>query len=102
MSTYLLEWLKILRLTILSGAIGTLLPHRRECKVGCYCLVAKLCTILMASRTVARHAPQSMGFPRQEFWNGSPFPSLGDLPKPRMSPALAVRFFTTEPPRKPV
>ena len=43
MSTYLLEWLKILRLTILSGAIGTLLPHRWECKVGCYCLVAKLC-----------------------------------------------------------
>ena len=42
-----------------------------------------------------------MGFSRQEYWSGLPFPSLGDLPnagiKPasRMSPALAGRFFTT-------
>ena len=41
------------------------------------------------------------GFPRQEYWSGLPFPSLGDLPdsgiKPA-SPALAGGFFTTEPP----
>ena len=47
-------------------------------------------------------APLSMGFPRQEYW--LPFPPPGDLPdrgiEPR-SPALAGRFFTTEPPRKP-
>ena len=29
--------------------------------------------------TVARQAPVSMGFPRQEYWRGLPFPSLGDL-----------------------
>ena len=46
-------------------------------------------------------APLSMGFPRQEHWNGLPFPTPGDLPnsgtKPRslMSPALADGFFTT-------
>ena len=41
-----------------------------------------------------------MGFPRQEYWSGLPFPSPGDLPDPGMelaSPALAGGFFTTEP-----
>ena len=39
-----------------------------------------------------------MGFPRQEHQSGLPFPSPEDLPNPgteAMSPALAVRFFTT-------
>jgi len=45
-----------------------------------------------------------LGFPRQEYWNGLPFPPPRDLPHPRIkftSPALAGRFFTTEPPGKP-
>jgi len=45
-----------------------------------------------------------MGFPRQEYWSGLPFPSPKDLPDPGMEPTslvLAGRFFTTEPPRKP-
>ena len=45
-----------------------------------------------------------MGFPRQEYWSGLPFPSSGDLPDPGIkptSPALASRFFTAEPPGKP-
>ena len=49
-------------------------------------------------------APLSMGFFRQEYWNGLPFPPPGDLPNPGIgpvSPALAGRFFTTEPPGKP-
>ena len=44
-----------------------------------------------------------MGFPRQEYWSGLPFPSPGDLPNPEIkptSPASAGRFFTTEPPGK--
>ena len=53
---------------------------------------------------VACQAPLSMGFPRQEYWNGLPFSSPGDLCnleiKPT-SPALAGGFFTTEPPGKP-
>ena len=54
--------------------------------------------------TVAHQASLSMGFPRQEFWSGLPFPSPGDLPDPGIkpaSPALAGGFFTTEPPGKP-
>ena len=34
-----------------------------------------------------------MGFPRQEYWSGLPFPSPGDLP----DPCITGRFFTTEP-----
>ena len=47
--------------------------------------------------TIARQASPSMGFPRQEYSSGLPFPSPGGLPdsgvKPR-SPALAGGFFT--------
>ena len=41
--------------------------------------------------TIAHQAPLSMGFPRQEYWSGLPFPSPGDLPNPGtkpVSPAL--------------
>ena len=54
--------------------------------------------------TAACHAPPTMGFSSQKYWSGLPFPSPGDLPNLGMepvSPALAGRFFTTEPPRKP-
>ena len=37
--------------------------------------------------TVARQAPQSMGFLRQEYCSGLPFPSPGDLPNPGIEPA---------------
>ena len=45
-----------------------------------------------------------MGFPRQEYQSGLPFPSLGHLPKPgieSMSLALTGGFFAAEPPGKP-
>ena len=45
-----------------------------------------------------------MGFPRQEYWSGVPFPPLNDLPYPGIklaSRALAGGFFTTESPGKP-
>jgi len=54
--------------------------------------------------TITQQAPLSIGFPRQEYWSGLPFPSPGDLPHPGIelpSPALASGFFTTEPPGKP-
>ena len=37
--------------------------------------------------TVAHQAPPSIGFPRQEYWSGLPFPSPGGLPEPRMEPS---------------
>ena len=51
--------------------------------------------------TVAHQAPLSLGFSRQEYWSGLPFPPAGDLPDPGiepvslMSPLLAGGFFTT-------
>ena len=54
--------------------------------------------------TVARHAPLSMGFSRQECWSGLPFPSPGDLPNPGIeprSPALQADTLTSEPPGNP-
>jgi len=50
--------------------------------------------------TIAHQTPLSMGFSRQEYWSGLPFPSPGDLPSSRIEPkfpALAGRFFNTEP-----
>ena len=53
--------------------------------------------------TVASQAPLSMGFLRQEYWSGLPFPSPGDLPRPETEPVftLAGGLFTTEPMEKP-
>ena len=61
--------------------------------------------------TTVHTATLSVGFSRQKYWSGFPFPSRGDLPDPAIdpgikhispaSPALASRFSTTEPPGKP-
>ena len=42
-----------------------------------------------------------MRFSRQEYWSGLPFPSLGDLPNPGMSPTLQADALTSKPPGKP-
>ena len=53
--------------------------------------------------TVAHQAALSMGFPKQEYWSGLPFPLAGDLPDSGIKPVslafpvLAGGFFTTEP-----
>ena len=55
--------------------------------------------------TVAYQASPSMGFSRQEYWSGLPFPSPGDLPDPGIeprSPALETDALTSEPPGKPL
>ena len=71
-------------------------------------LVAKSCPSLAIPWTVERQPPLSMGFPREEYQSGLPFPSPRDLlnpgiePKPLVSPALVGRFTTTEPPGKSI
>ena len=58
----------------------------------------------MTSWTVDRQTSLSMGFPRQEYWNGLSFPFPGALPDPGIkpaSPAWAGGFFTAQPPGKP-
>ena len=53
-------------------------------------LVTKLCLTLGTPWTVACQAPLSMGFSRQEYWSGLPFPSPGDLPNPGIKPKSLV------------
>ena len=55
--------------------------------------------------TVACQAPQSMGFFKQGYWSGVPFPSPGDLPNPGIepgSPTLKAHSLPSEPPGKPL
>ena len=63
------------------------------------------CVRLLATPwTVTYQAPPSMGFSRQEYWSGWPFPSPGILPNPGIesgSPALQADALTSEPPGKP-
>ena len=63
----------------------------------CCCLVAQLCPTLCHPTDCK--APLSIGFPRQEYCSGLPFPSPGIEPMSLVSPALACGFFTTESPR---
>ena len=62
----------------------------------------------MTPKTVACQTPLSMGFSRQEYWSGLPFPPPGALPDSGIEPtspasfALAGGFFTIVPPGKPI
>ena len=82
------------------------------CVCVCVCVCEHVCACSVVSDSlrphglyVVRQAPLSIGFSRQEYWSGLPFPTPGDLPDPgfepkySMAPALMGRFFTTEPPR---
>ena len=91
-----------------SPVLPSPLLEARALLIGCL-LVLLLFSLRVVSDSfvtpwsVAHQAPLSMGFPRQEYWSGLSFPSLGDLPNPGIepvSPTLADRFFTTEPPGK--
>ena len=58
----------------------------------------------MTPWTVARQACLPMGFARQEYWSGLPWPPPGDLPNPEIepgSPALQADSLPSEPPGKP-
>ena len=60
--------------------------------------------LFMTRWTVAYQASEFMGFFRQEYWSGMPFPSPGDLPDPGIkppSPALQADALPSEPPGKP-
>ena len=76
----------------------------------CACMLSHFSHVqfFAALWTVAHQAPVSVGFSLQEYWSRLPFSPPGDLPDPGIepmspaSPALAGRFFTTEPLGKPM
>ena len=66
------------------------------------CACAQSCLTLFDPRD--HQAPLSMEFPKQEYWNRLPFPTLGDLPDPGIEPgslALQAGSLRSEPPEKP-
>ena len=72
------------------------------------CLVFQWCPTLVTSWTVAHRAPLSIRFPRQEYWSSchfllwAIFPAQGLYPHFLCFLSLADRYFTTEPPGKPI
>ena len=62
----------------------------RACVCVCVCVCVFSCSLVSDSlwpMDCSTAAPLSMGFPRQEYWSGRPFPSPGDLPSPGIEPA---------------
>ena len=53
-------------------------------------LISQLCLIFATPWTVTCQAPLSKRFPRQEYWNGLPIPSPGDLPDPGIEPTSST------------
>ena len=109
----LLPWLKAawlfppgVEVQFVWAGIGTPFSNNGLLLVRMYSLLPSLVGLFATPWTIACQASLSMGFSRQEYWNGLPFPSPRDFPDPRIkpassvSPALAGEFFTTEPPGK--
>ena len=77
-------------------------PHLSQCAQ----LLSRV-QLFLTLWTIAYQASLSMGFPRQEYWSGLPFPPPEDLPNPEIKatspapPALAGEFSTTLPLGKP-
>ena len=90
----------------LSSNFSILLPPITSSQIVIPCCVFSHLQLFGTPWTVACQAPPSMGFPRQGYWSGLPFPPPGGLPDPGIeaastqAPALAGRFFTPEPPGK--
>ena len=69
------------------------------------CSIASVMSDSAILWTKALQAPLSLGFSRQEYWSGLPFPSPGDLPSPGIkpgSPALQTDALQSEPLGKPL
>ena len=91
------------RFPCLSWALRKTLASSDANEKQCVCMLSRA-RLFATPWIVACQAPLSMEFSRREYWSGLSFPSPGDLPNPGTeptSPALAGRFFTTEPPGKP-
>ena len=72
--------------------------HRLQIVITCVCVCAESCPMLSNPMACTPQAPLSIGFSRQEYWSGLPFPSPGDLPYPGIKPLSSVLggFFITE------
>ena len=67
----------------------------------CLCWLLNCVQLFATPWTVAHQAPLSMGFSRQEYWSGLPFPSPGDLPHPGIKPKCPALQADSLPPEPP-
>ena len=91
---------------VTSELVGNVMPVSPEQPIQESCVLCAQSLshvrLFATSWTVACQAPLSMGFSRQDYWKGLPFPPPGDLPNPGIeasspeAPALAGGFSTTE------
>ena len=81
--------------------------HQRVVRTHPGCSMLSQVRLFVTPWTLARQAPLSLGFSRQEHWSGLPCPPPGDLPEPEAeppsltSPTLSSRFFTAVSAAKP-
>ena len=80
--------------------------HERQLSHSCAVVLSCLSHVQLFETpwTVARQAPLSLGFSRQEYWRGSPCPLPGNLPNPGIetrSPTLQADSLPSKPPGKP-
>ena len=80
--------------------------HERQLSHSCAVVLSCLSHVRLFETpwTVARQAPLSIGFSRQEYWRGSPCPLPGNLPNPGIetrSPTLQADSLPSKPPGKP-
>ena len=72
----------------IAGRLFTIWATGKTCSISLLLLLCHFSHVRLSVTpwTVAYQAPLSMGFSRQEYWNGLPFPPLGDLPDPAIEP----------------
>ena len=90
-------------MAVFVSSLVNYLLRQSLCVSLCVCLLSPL-WFFATPWTVACQPSLSVGFPRQEYWSGLPFPPPGDLPIPGIKPMSLVSsadgFFNTASPRK--
>ena len=110
--SWVAQQLKSLQESILILLTSRWLRHPGGCRILWRRMCTLSCSVLSSSLWphglyITRQAPLSVGFPRQEYWSGLPFPAPGDLPDPGIKPtSLAIsgtgRQIPTRPRGKPI
>ena len=94
------DWTATTRATVL-GSHGALVDCLRTCVYMCALVNMHICCSYLVAKMYLTLCDPIVGFSRQEYWSGLPFPPPGDLPDPGIepvslaSPALAGEFFTS-------
>ena len=78
------------RVTLFRSTLQTRNRYVSDSPTCAVCAVAQLCLTLFNPMDYAHQAPLAMGFSRQGYWRGLPFPPPGNLPNPGIKPGFPV------------